>query len=47
MLDNQEDGLKPIWLFDIREPANPVSISTFPTPAEADYCDDRRPFRAA
>ena len=24
--------------FDIREPSNPVSISTFPTPAEADYC---------
>jgi hypothetical protein len=37
VLDNQEDGLKLIWLFDIREPANPVSISTFPTPAEADY----------
>jgi hypothetical protein len=37
VLDNQEDGLKLIWLFDIREPTNPVSISTFPTPAEADY----------
>ena len=37
VLDHQEDGLKLIWLFDIREPANPVSISTFPTPAEADY----------
>ena len=38
VLDNCEDGIKLIWLFDIREPANPVSISTFPTPAEADYC---------
>ena len=37
VLDHCEDGLKLIWLFDIREPANPVSISTFPTPAEADY----------
>jgi hypothetical protein len=37
VLDHQEDGLKMIWLFDIREPANPVSIATFPTPHEADY----------
>jgi hypothetical protein len=37
VLDHQEDGLKLIWLFDIREPANPVSIATLPTPAEADY----------
>jgi hypothetical protein len=37
VLDHQEDGLKLIWLFDIRAPENPVSISTFPTPAEADY----------
>lgn len=37
VLDNQEDGLKLIWLFDVREPTNPVSIATFPTPAEADY----------
>ena len=32
-----EDGIKLIWLFDIREPSNPISISTFPTPSEADY----------
>ena len=38
VLDNCEDGHKPIWLFDIRQPSTPVSISTFPTPAEADYC---------
>ena len=37
VLDHQEDGLKLIWMFDIREPENPVSIATFPTPAEADY----------
>ena len=37
VLDHQEDGLKLIWVFDNRDPANPVSISTFPTPAEADY----------
>jgi len=37
VLDHQEDGLKLIWVFDNRTKANPVSISTFPTPAEADY----------
>jgi hypothetical protein len=37
VLDNCEDGLKHIWMFDIREPSNPISISTFPVPEEADY----------
>jgi len=37
VLDHQEDGLKLIWIFDIRDPKNPVSISTFPTPNEVDY----------
>lgn len=37
VLDHQEDGLKLIWVMDIREPSNPVSISTFPTPNEDDY----------
>jgi hypothetical protein len=37
VLDNYEDGFKPIWLFDTREPANPISISTFPEPREDDY----------
>ena len=37
VLDHQEDGLKLIWVFDNRVAANPVSISTLPTPAEADY----------
>lgn len=37
VLDHQEDGEKPIWLFDVREPSNPVSLSTFPAPAESDF----------
>lgn len=37
VLDNCEDGIKYIWMFNIREPTNPVSIATFPTPVEADY----------
>ena len=37
VLDHQEDGEKLIWLFDIREPSNPVSISTFESPTDADY----------
>ncbi len=31
-------GLRYIWIFDVREPANPISISTCPIPDEADYC---------
>jgi len=37
VLDHQEDGEKFIWLFDVREPSNPVSISTFPGPSETEY----------
>lgn len=37
VLDNCADGTKHIWMFDIREPSNPVSISTFPVPDEVDY----------
>lgn len=37
VLDRQQDGLKLIWIFDIREPTNPISISTFPTPSEDDF----------
>jgi hypothetical protein len=37
VLDHQEDGLKLIWIFDNRNAANPVSISTFPTPVDGDY----------
>ena len=35
--DAEGDGHKHVWVFDIREPANPVSIATFPTPDDADY----------
>ena len=31
-------GLRYIWVFDVREPTNPVSIATCPIPSEADYC---------
>jgi len=37
VLDHQEDGEKLVWLFDIREPSNPVSISTFKSPIDTDY----------
>ena len=37
VLDHQEDGVKHIWMFDNREKSNPVSIATFPQPAETDY----------
>jgi hypothetical protein len=35
--DNGEDGIKNVWVFDVRVPANPVSIATLPRPAETDY----------
>ncbi len=35
--DNAADGIKRTWIFDIREPANPISISTLPQPEDADY----------
>ncbi len=28
---------KPIWMFDIREKSNPISIGTFPVPSDLDY----------
>ncbi len=34
---NCVDGLRYIWMYDIREPTNPVSFATFPQPAEEDY----------
>lgn len=36
--DDCEDGIKRIWVADVRDPTNPVTISTFPVPDEADYC---------
>lgn len=35
---NCSKGLRHIWVFDVREPSNPISISTLPIPDEADYC---------
>jgi hypothetical protein len=35
---NCADGRRYIWMFDIRDVTNPVSIGTFPSPAEIDYC---------
>jgi hypothetical protein len=32
-----EEPLKYTWMFDIREPANPISIATLPTPSDQDY----------
>lgn len=32
-----QDQLKYTWVVDVREPTNPVTIATFPTPAEDDY----------
>jgi len=37
VLDNQEDGEKPIWIFDNRVKSNPISIATFPAPTDRDY----------
>ncbi|MGH7126090.1 MAG: LVIVD repeat-containing protein [Stellaceae bacterium] len=31
-------GLRHTWIFDVREPSNPVSFATMPVPSEADYC---------
>jgi hypothetical protein len=38
VLDNCEDQVKHTWLVDVREPSNPVPVSTLPTPSEQDYC---------
>jgi hypothetical protein len=35
---NCSKGLRYGWIFDVRVPENPVSISTLPVPSEADYC---------
>lgn len=37
VLDELEDGVKRIWLFDVRDPANPLNISQMPTPSDDDY----------
>jgi hypothetical protein len=35
---NCTQGYRHIWMFDVREPSNPVSFATMPIPSEADYC---------
>jgi hypothetical protein len=37
VLDHQEDGVKNIWVFDNKVKSDPVTIATFPQPADADY----------
>ena len=37
VLDDQEDGFKPIWVFDNQVKDNPISIATFPAPSDKDY----------
>lgn len=37
VLDDFEDGLKNIWIFDVKNPANPVPIATMPPPSDQDY----------
>jgi len=35
---NCANGLAYTWIFDVRDPTNPVSIATLPTPAEENFC---------
>jgi hypothetical protein len=35
---NCEKGVAYTWIVDVRDPTNPVTISTLPTPAEEDFC---------
>lgn len=37
VLDDFEDGLKNIWIFDVKDKTNPVPVSTMPPPVDADY----------
>lgn len=37
VLDDFEDGLKNIWLFDVKDPASPKVISTLTPPVDANY----------
>lgn len=39
VLDNREDGEKPIWLFDNRVKSNPISISILPEPTDNHYLE--------
>ncbi|WP_292057329.1 MULTISPECIES: hypothetical protein [unclassified Martelella] len=37
VLDDFEDGLKNIWIFNVANPENPVPIATMPPPSDQDY----------
>ncbi|WP_158805709.1 LVIVD repeat-containing protein [Acidisoma sp. L85] len=37
VLDIDQEPMKYTWVVDIRAPANPVTIATFPTPCDQDY----------
>jgi hypothetical protein len=37
VLDDFEDGLKNIWIFDVKDPTNPIPVATMPVPTDADY----------
>ena len=43
---NCRDGLRYVWVFDVRAPENPISIATCPTPSEADIKVTRDLIRA-
>jgi hypothetical protein len=36
--DNCADQVKYVWVVDVRDKRNPVTVATFPTPAEQEYC---------
>ncbi len=37
VLDHQEDGFKPVWIFNNAVKGNPISIATCPPPDDSDY----------
>src|SRR5579864_496854 len=36
--DNCADQVKYVWVVDVRDKSNPVTVATFPTPTEQEYC---------
>ena len=36
--DSCADQVKYVWVVDVRDKTNPVTVATFPTPTEQDYC---------
>ena len=37
VLDEKQDGFKPIWVFDNQVKSNPISVAAFPEPSRRDY----------